>query len=63
MEITADIYSLEITNDPDTFISSNIKLAKDNSSRLNVNKVAAFFRRSHPTTIERIKLGEKYRGR
>jgi STE24 endopeptidase len=61
MEINADIYSLNITDDPDTFISSNIKLAKDNSSRLNVNKVSGFFRRSHPTTIERIKLGERYK--
>jgi len=62
METNADIYSLNITDDPDTFISSNIKLAKNNSSRLNVNKIAAFFRRSHPTTIERIKLGERYKG-
>jgi STE24 endopeptidase len=61
METNADIYSLNITNDPDTFISSNIKLAKDNSSRLNPNKIAAFFRRSHPTTIERIKIGERYK--
>jgi STE24 endopeptidase len=61
MEINADIYSLNMTDDPDTFISSNIKLAKDNSSRLNVNKISAFFRRSHPTTIERIKIGERYK--
>jgi len=63
MEINADIYSLSMTDDPDTFISSNIKLAKDNSSRLNVNKIAAFFRRSHPTAIERIKIGERYKER
>jgi STE24 endopeptidase len=61
MEINADIYSLNLTDDPAAFISSNIKIAKDNRSRLNVNKIAAFFRRSHPTAIERIKLGERYR--
>ncbi len=61
MEANADYYSLQITNDPDSFISSEIKLARSNSSRLNKHPFPAFFRDSHPATIERIKMAEMYK--
>jgi STE24 endopeptidase len=61
MEREADYYALRITEDPDAFISSEIKIARDNSSRLNRHPVPAFFRNSHPMTIERIKMAERFR--
>jgi STE24 endopeptidase len=61
MEREADYYALRITEDPDAFISSEIKIARDNSSRLNRHPVPAFFRSSHPMTIDRIKMAERFR--
>ena len=61
MEMSADQYALEATGDPDAFISAEIRIAKDNRSRLNKNPLAALFRDSHPMTIDRIKIAEKYR--
>jgi len=61
MEKSADYYALEVTRDPDSFISSEIKIARDNSSRLNKHPLPVFFRASHPITIDRIKMAEKYK--
>ena len=61
MEKHADYYALEKTGDPDAFISSEIRIAKDNRSRLNRHPVPAFFRSSHPAAIERIKMGIEYK--
>jgi STE24 endopeptidase len=61
MENNADYYALETTGDPDAFISSEIRIAKDNRSRLNRHPVPAFFRSSHPAAIERIKMGIDYK--
>jgi len=60
MEINADYYALKTTGDPDSFISSQIRIAKDNSSRLNKHPFTAFFRSSHPMTIYRIKMAENF---
>jgi len=60
MEKNADYYALEITGDPDAFISSEVRIAKDNSSRLNNHPLPSLFRDSHPMTIDRIKMAEKY---
>lgn len=61
MERNADRYSIEVTGDPDTFISSQIRLARDNRSRLNKHPVSSFFRSSHPTAIERIEMAEIFK--
>ncbi len=61
MEKHADYYALETTGDPDAFISSEIRIAKDNRSRLNRHPIPAFFRSSHPAAIERIKMAELYK--
>ncbi|PKL16257.1 MAG: peptidase [Spirochaetae bacterium HGW-Spirochaetae-5] len=61
MEKQADYYALETTGDPDAFISSEIRIAKDNRSRLNRHPIPAFFRSSHPSAIERIKMGIEYK--
>ena len=61
MERDADYYALTVTGDPDAFISAEIRIARDNSSRLNKHPLPAFFRSSHPITIERIKMAEKFR--
>lgn len=61
MEMNADSYALELTGDPDAFISSEIKIARDNSLRLNNHPFTAFFRYSHPVTIDRIMMAERYK--
>jgi len=61
MEAQADYYALSITRDPDAFISSEIKIARDNSSRLNDHPLPAFFWNSHPASIDRIKMAEKFK--
>ena len=61
MEMNADYYALNVTGDSDAFISAEIRLAKDNKSRLNRHPFAAFFRSSHPSAIERIRMAEEYR--
>jgi STE24 endopeptidase len=61
MEKHADYYALETTGDPDSFISSEIRIARDNRSRLNRHSIPAFFRSSHPPAIERIKMGIDYK--
>jgi STE24 endopeptidase len=60
MERNADYYALEVTGDPETFISSEIKMAKDNKSRLNPHPWTYFFWHSHPSTMERIEMGESF---
>jgi len=61
MEKNADYYALNVTGDPDAFISAEIRIAKDNKSRLNRHPLPAFFRSSHPAAIERIKMAELYK--
>lgn len=61
MERNADYYALTVTNDPDAFISSEIRIARDNSSRLNRHPLPAFFRSSHPMTIDRIIMAERFK--
>lgn len=59
-ETEADIYALDITKDRESFIETEIKMAKDNKSRLNPHPfVELYF--SHPKTIDRIKLALEYK--
>ncbi len=61
MELSADKFAIEVTNDPNSFIESEIKMAKDNKSLLNPHPWVSFFYGSHPTTLERIQLAEEYK--
>lgn len=61
MERNADYYALNVTGDTDAFISSEIRIAKDNRSRLNRHPLSSLFRDSHPMTIERIKMAEMFK--
>ncbi|TGN02902.1 M48 family metallopeptidase [Leptospira dzoumogneensis] len=61
LETQADREALVLTNDKKSFISTEIKLAKDNKSRLNPHKLEVIFEHSHPTTIERIEFAEGWK--
>ncbi len=60
-ETEADMEALHLTNDKESFISTEIKMAKDNKSRLNPHPLVEWFYYSHPKTIDRIKLAEEYK--
>lgn len=61
MEREADMEALILTNDKKSFIDTEIKMAKDNKSRLNSHPWIVFYYHSHPTTLERIKMAEDYK--
>ncbi len=60
-ETQADKEALLITGDVESFISTEIKMARDNKSRLNPHPLIVFLYFSHPKTIDRILLAEEYR--
>ena len=60
-ETEADLEALILTKDVDSFISTEIKMAKDNKSRLNPHPLIVFYYYSHPKTIDRIQLAEDFR--
>lgn len=62
-EKQADYESLLQTSDAESFISSEIKLAQHNKSRLNAHPFITFWRASHPHTLERIKMAEEFKKR
>ncbi len=55
-EVSADRYSLELTGDPGTFISTQVNLAKANLSDVEPPSFLRWFGWTHPTTMERIRL-------
>lgn len=61
MEAEADYEALVLTDDPESFINSEIRLAKDNKSRLDSHPLPSFVYDSHPETIDRIEMAVKYR--
>jgi STE24 endopeptidase len=60
-ETQADNEALLITKDVESFISTEIKMARDNKSRLNPHPFVVFLYFSHPKTIDRILLAEEFR--
>lgn len=60
-EAQADMEALVLTNDKKSFISTEIKMAKDNKSRLNPHPWVVFYSYSHPKTIDRIKMAEEFK--
>jgi STE24 endopeptidase len=61
VERRADAFSLELTRDPDTFISFQRRIAIKNVSDPEPPAVARFLLGTHPTTMERIGLAEAFR--
>ncbi|MCE9501972.1 MAG: M48 family metallopeptidase [Leptospira sp.] len=60
-ESDADLFSLELTKNPKAAMTAEIRLARDNKSRLNPHPIAVKFYYSHPVTIDRIKMAEEFR--
>ncbi len=60
VEARADAHSLELTDDPDTFIDIQQRLAVTNISNLDPNPVLSFWFGSHPTTLDRIGMALDY---
>ena len=60
LERQADTFSIETTNNPDSFISSMKKLAVQNLADTTPNPVIHFILHSHPSISERIKMAEKF---
>lgn len=60
-ESEADREALVLTNDKASFINTEIKMAKDNFSRLNPHPWVVAYFYSHPMTIDRIQMGIDYK--
>jgi len=54
-EREADRFSLELTGDPESMISTLVKLSKDNLSNLYPHPLYAAFNYSHPPVLDRIR--------
>ncbi len=61
LETEADLEALKLTNDKKSFINTEIKLAKDNKSRLNPHPFEVLYEHSHPTALERIEFAKEYK--
>lgn len=62
LERQADRFVLEVTSDPDAFISVMKKLADMNLAEVNPSFLKKIFMYNHPPISERIKMGERYKG-
>jgi len=61
VETRADLHSLELTRDRDTFIDVHRRLAVTNLSHLEPNPWLNFWFNSHPPTLDRIAAAEAWR--
>jgi STE24 endopeptidase len=59
-ETEADIEALVLTKDKKSFIDTEIKMARDNKTRLNPHPIVETYYYSHPKTIDRIQLAEDF---
>ena len=60
-ETEADIEALNLTKDKKSFIDTEIKMAKDNKSRLDPHPFVETYFYSHPKTLDRIQLAEDFK--
>jgi len=60
VEARADIHSLELTRDPETFVDAERRLALHNLADLEPNQVLQALFASHPSTPERIALARAW---
>ncbi len=58
-EVQADMFSLELTGDPDSFVAAMVGLAKGNLGDVEPPGFIRWFAWTHPTTLERIVMGEQ----
>lgn len=61
-ERQADRTALELTGDGETFVQMQVKLARSNASDVSPGAFFYYWFYSHPTTMERIAVGEEYGG-
>ncbi|MBA2445499.1 MAG: M48 family metalloprotease [Nocardioidaceae bacterium] len=61
VEGRADLHSLELTQEPDTFIALHRRLAVTNLSHLDPNPLLALWFNSHPMTLDRLAAAEAWR--
>jgi len=61
MEAQADLTSLELTRDPDTFIRTEVRLAKENLSEVLPPAWVEFTLYTHPCNARRIRMAEEFR--
>lgn len=61
LEMRADQYALELTQDPDTFAEMQAGLAAANLADVDPPRAHHWFFGSHPTTAQRIAAAEEYR--
>jgi STE24 endopeptidase len=62
VERRADAFSLELTRDPRTFIAFHERLAVKNVSDPDPPAVARFLLGTHPSTVQRLGMGEAFLG-
>lgn len=60
-EALADLFSLKTTRDADAFISSEKRLCDANMMEEHVSRLRKLFFATHPSTLERIGMAEKWR--
>ena len=60
VERRADAFSLELTQDPETFIAFQTRIAVQNVSDPSPPPVARFLLGTHPTTLQRLGMAEAY---
>ncbi len=59
-EVEADAFSLALTGDSDTFVSTQVNLAVTNLSDVDPPAFMRWFAWTHPTTLERIRVAERW---
>ena len=60
IEARADVSSLDLTRDVETFVEVHKRLARTNLSDLDPNPVAYALFASHPSTTERLALAREW---
>jgi STE24 endopeptidase len=60
-EREADLESLRLTDNPDAFIASEVKLARTNFSDIEPPRMIVWLLYTHPPVLERIAMAEVYR--
>ncbi len=58
-EVQADMFSLELTADPDSFVAAMIGLAKGNLGDVEPPWFIRWFAWTHPATVQRIAMGQQ----
>ncbi|MDY6934856.1 MAG: M48 family metalloprotease [Spirochaetota bacterium] len=61
MERRADEYTINITENPDTFIRMKTRMTRINRSYILPNPLFVWFYYTHPPILERIRIAEKYK--